>query len=282
MVLGSIKRLFYKTLFPILIVVSLSESGEVLVDRVIASVNGEPILESELRVASLYYGISDRKKLIDKLVDLYLVYTFLKGRGAEVPESYIDQAVESMAKMNGKTVEEFYKELYSMGVTPKALKDFLEKEMFFNMGLQTMVMSKIDNINVEEYLSGKEKRVVRKIKLLAVPRDKAHLMAEAVKTKGGLEDMARVVGEPVEELIVGKGELVKPLDTKVWNSPIGLRVFAEDERYIYIAEILEEEEIYGDKTRKEIEREILVREFEKEKEKLLKRLRTTSVISVVY
>ncbi len=282
MVFGDTKKLFYKALLPILVIVSLVNAREVLVDRVVASVNGEPILESELRVASLYYGLSDRKELINKLIDLYLVYTFLKGRGAEVPESYINQTVERMAEMNGKTVEEFYKEIYSMGITPKALKDFLEKEMFFNMGLQTLVMSKIENINIEDRLSDKEKRVVRRIKLLTVPREKAHLMAEAVKTKGTLEDMAEVVGEPVEELVVGKGDLIKQLDSKVWGSPVGLRVFAEDEKHIYIAEILEEEEIYGGKTRAEIEREIMLKEFEKEKEKLLERLRATSVISVIY
>ncbi len=279
MVFGGFKKVFYTIVFSTFLI-SISFSQRVLVDRIIASVNGEPILESELRVASLYYGTSNREELIDRLVELYLVYTYLKSTGASVPQVYIDDTVERMAKINGKTVEEFYEEIYRMGVTPKDLKNFLEKEIMFGMGLQSLIMAKLNKVNVDKRLPDKEKKIVRRIKLLTVPRTKAQLMAEAVRSKGSLEKIANMVREPLEELIVQTGDLVEPLDKKVWESPIGIRIFAEDEKNIYIAEIVEEEEVYGGKTKKELEMELIQREFEKEKEKFLDKLRTSSVIEI--
>ncbi len=281
MVFGGIKRIYYSFILSIFLI-AISFSQRVLVDRVIASVNGEPILESELRVASLYYGTADRRKLIDKLIERYLIYTYLKGTGAKVPEKYINETIERMAKMSGKEVDEFYEEIYRSGITPKDLKNFLEKEIMFSMGLQSLIASKLEKLNVEEELDDSKKRIVRKIKLLTVPRSKANLMAEAVKSRGNLEKMAEIVMEPVEELVVEKGDLVKPLDEKVWTSPVGIRVFAEDKDHIYIAEIVEEEELYGNKTRKEIEMELIRREFEKEKDKFLSKLRTNAIIEILY
>ncbi len=280
MVFRSFKKVLYTFGFSIFLI-SFAFSQRILVDKVIASVNGEPILESELRVASIYYGISSRRELLDKLIEVYLVYTYLKGSGASVPQQFIDETIERMAKMNGKTVEEFYEDIYRMGITPGDLKSFLEKEIMFNMGLQSMVMSRIEKINVEEKMEPTERKIVRRIKLLTVPRTKANLMAEAVKSKGGIEKMAEIVREPLEELVVERGDLVKPLDEKVWNSPVGIRVFAEDRENIYIAEIVSEEELFDGKTRREIEMELIKEEFEKEKEKFLRRLRANAVIDIL-
>ena len=63
---------------------SASATGKIqLVEATLAVVNKEPILFSDLRLYQLLFQISDAKKALEKLIDIYLVSQYAKERGVK-------------------------------------------------------------------------------------------------------------------------------------------------------------------------------------------------------
>ena len=69
---------FKKALCGVLLWTAISFSA-VLVDRVVASVYSEPILESDVKMGMLFYEGLTKKQVVDKLVEHMLLYQFLVG-----------------------------------------------------------------------------------------------------------------------------------------------------------------------------------------------------------
>ena len=77
------------------LILSLVFSGsELLVDRVVAVVDGQPILASELR------GARDTQAAVEQLIEKRLLLAEAKRRGIEVNESALDQAIEQIQSRN--------------------------------------------------------------------------------------------------------------------------------------------------------------------------------------
>jgi len=101
---------FKKALCGVLLWTAISFSA-VLVDRVVASVNSEPILESDVKMGMLFYEGLTKKQVVDKLVEHMLLYQFLVGRGLQVPQELIDGTIQNIAKANGTDLEGLAREL---------------------------------------------------------------------------------------------------------------------------------------------------------------------------
>ncbi len=279
MVSGSFK----KVLCGVLLWTALSFPA-VLVDRVVAFVNSEPILESDIKMGMLYYATSDRKQILNKLLEDMLFYQFLTGRGLQAPSELIEEALQNIAKANKTTLEGIAQELAKESLSLQDLRRFLERELLATQGLSAFLEREVKVSNVElelERLKSGNVKVVREIELLVIDRKDEGKLRTTFSPEKGLEKLAQEMGLSLEKLKVGKGELVEPLDREVWKVNVGGLAFAEDKEHIYMARVLSQEEVVEGKSAEELKQEILLRKLEARRKELLERLRKNSFIKIV-
>ncbi len=256
-----------------------------LLDRVVANVNGEPILESELKVASIFYGIKDRKKLIDILVEKHLIAQFLSRQGLNIPEDYIDQLIKDIATSNNKSVEELYEELRKENLTIEDLRNFLRVEVASTLGLREYLSSRIDVSEIEielERLKHGEVKFLKEIELLVIDKKDKEKLLKLIEEKGtNLKEVAKALGTEVERLKVRRGDLVDPLDREVWRAREGDLAIAEDEDRIYLAKVLRTVRVFSGRSEDEIRKEILSRKIEEEKKRIISKLKKESFVQIL-
>lgn len=266
----------------LLLLIGLSFSQ--LLDRVVANVNGEPILESELKVARIFYGAVDRRELINMLVEKHLIAQFLRENGMNVPEAYIDQVVKEIAESNGRSLEELYEDLRREGLTPDDLRSFLRVEITATLGLREYLRNRIEVSEIEielERLRKGEVDYLREIELLIIPASKKEKVLEAVSEKGSdLQEIAKSLGLKTERLRVKRGELVEPLDREVWRTPKGELTVAEDGEHLYLARVLREVRVFSGRSEEEIREEILRKKIEREREEIVRKLRRERFVEI--
>ena len=278
-----VSRSFKKILGGVLLWTTLSFSA-VLVDRVVASVNSEPILESDIKMGMLYYATNDWKEVLDKLIEDMLLYQFLVGRGMQVPPELIEQALVNIARVNRMTLDGIAQELAKEGLTLQDLRRFLEREILATQGLIAFLEREVRVSDVElelERLKSGNIRVVRNIELLVIDRKDEGKLKTIFSPEKGLDAIAKEMGVSLEKLRVARGDLVEVLDKEVWRASLGEIVFAEDKDHVYIAKVLSQEEITEGKSVEELREEILLRKMETRRQELLERLRRNSFIKII-
>ena len=268
-------------LFTALVVFSFAQQ---LVDRVVASINGDPILESDVKLGMLFYNTTDRREAISRLVDVWLINQFLQGKGVGVQEELLDQALVKIAQANNMSLERLQNELQKEGLTLRDLKEFLRKEILFSQGIYAVLLREVNvsalDLELEKLKRG-EVEVKRLVEVVVVDKkDSERLMRALEKTKD-LRELARALGLEVETLLVKKGELVESLDKEVWKAKVGELVFGEDKEHIYVAKVLEIKEEYKGKSLEELKEELLQKKLEERKKELLQNLRKKSFIRIM-
>ncbi|HCO39504.1 MAG TPA: peptidylprolyl isomerase [Aquificaceae bacterium] len=279
MVSGSFK----KVLCGVLLWTAISFSA-VLVDRVVASVNSEPILESDVKMGMLFYEGLTKRQVIDKLVEHMLLYQFLIGKGLQVPQELIDGTIQNIARANKTDLEGLARELAKENLTLQDLRRFLERELLATQGLMAFLGReiKVSDMEIElEKLKRGDIKVVRNIELLVVDKREGSKLVDVFKPSKPLEVIAKELGVDLERLRVSRGELVEVLDKEVWRAKVGDVVMAEDKDHIYIARVISEENTSQDKDIEEIKQEILLRKIEQRKQELIERLRKNSFVKVL-
>ncbi len=279
MVSGSFKKI----LGGVLLWSALSFSA-VLVDKVAASVNLEPVLESDIKMAMLYYATADRRQLLSKLVDDMLLYQFLIGRGLQVPQELIEQALVDIARANRTNLDGIAQELAREGLTLQDLRRFLERELLATQGLIAFLEREIKVSDVElelEKLKSGNVKLVKDIELLVIDRKDEEKLKANFKPEKGLEALSKDMGLSLERLRVEKGDLVEVLDREVWRSSPGQIVFAEDNEHIYIARVLSQKEVLEGVNLEELRESILLKKVEARRQELLEKLRRNSFIKII-
>ncbi len=256
-----------------------------LLDKVIASVNGEPILLSDLRMGLIYYRIEDKEQLLNKLIEVNLFYQYLTQKGIDIPDEKVDELVRNIAEANGISLEELVNELRKQELTLKDFKELLKKDLIATAGLREYLLRNINISEVELELAKLKKgylKIKKKIELVSVPKDKAREVEKFLTDlRMDLEELAKEVGGHYQTLSVEKGDLIKELDERVWKAEKGELIFAEDERNIYILRVLGEERVSEGIDEEELRQEILVRKLEEEYRKLKEELLKNSVIAII-
>ncbi|MCS7261930.1 MAG: SurA N-terminal domain-containing protein [Aquificaceae bacterium] len=254
-----------------------------LVDRVVASVNAEPILESDIKMGMLFYEGATRGQVLEKLVENTLLYQFLTSRGLQVSNELVEEALQSIAKNNSTTVEGIGQELRRHGLTLQDLRRFLSKEILVTQGLRVFLERDValweKQVELERQKLG-QTTVVREVELIVVDRKQERRLREVFDPRRELQEMAKALGTKVERLKVSRGELVDVLDREVWKTKVGELVLAEDEEHIYVARVLSQQEVLGGKTVEELMQEILLKRIEKKRRELLERLKKNSFVKV--
>jgi len=263
--------------------VTFSFAGR-LFDRVVASVNGEAILESDLKLGMLFYNSADKQEVLSRLLDVWLINQFVQGKGLSVQEEILDQNILRLAQFNNMSLEELQKELETEGLTLKDLKEFLRREMIFSQGIYAILIREVDvssvELALEKYKAG-EVVVKRVVDVITVEKEDGQKVLSILEKTRDFEEIAKLLGLNPERLSVERGMLVDSLDKEVWNAKVGDLVFAEDEDHIYIARVFEIREEYKGKSIEELREEILLKKLEERKKELIENLRKRSFIKVV-
>ena len=252
-------------LFTALVILSFAQG---LVDRVVASVNGDPILESDIKLGMLFYNTTDKKEVVSRLVDVWLINQFLQGKGIGVQEELLDQTLIKIAQANNMSLERLQNELQKEGLTLRDLKEFLRKELLFSQGIYAVLLREVNvsalDLELEKLKRG-EVEVKRLVEVVVVDKkDGERLMRDLEKTKDPWE-LAKTLGLEVETLLVKRGELVESLDKEVWNAKVGELVFGEDQGHIYVAKVVEVKEEYKGKSMEELKEELLEKSLKRER-----------------
>jgi len=268
-------------LFTALVVFSFAQG---LVDRVVASVNGDPILEGDVKLGMLFYNTTDKREVISRLVDVWLINQFLQGKGVGVQEDLLDQTLIKIAQANNMSLEGLQKELQKEGLTLRDLKEFLRKEILFSQGIYAVLLREVNvsalDLELEKLKRG-EVEVKRLVEVVVVDKkDGERLMKALEKTKDPRE-LAKALGLEVETLLVKRGELVEGLDKEVWNAKVGELVFGEDQEHIYVAKVVEVREEYKGKSLEELKEELLEKKLEERKRELLQNLKKKSFVRIM-
>lgn len=268
-------------LFTALVILSFAQG---LVDRVVASVNGDPILESDVKLGMLFYNTTNKREVVSRLVDVWLINQFLQEKGIGVQEELLDQTLIRIAQANNMSLERLQNELQKEGLTLRDLKEFLRKEILFSQGIYAVLLREVNvsSLDLElEKLKRGEVEVKRLVEVVVVDKkDSERLMKALEKTKEPRE-LAKALGLEVEILLVKKGELVESLDKEVWKAKVGELVFGEDKEYIYVAKVVEVREEYKGKSLEELKEELLEKKLEEKKRELLQNLRKKSFIRIM-
>jgi SurA N-terminal domain. len=263
--------------------VTFSFAGR-LFDRVVASVNGEAILESDLKLGMLFYNSADKQEVLSRLLDVWLINQFVQGKGLSVQEEVLDQSILRLAQFNNMSLEELQKELETEGLTLKDLKEFLRREMIFSQGIYAILIREVDvssvELALEKYKAG-EVVVKRVVDVITVEKEDGQKVLSILEKTRDFEEIAKLLGLNPERLSVERGMLVDSLDKEVWNAKVGDLVFAEDKDHIYIARVSEIREEYKGKSIEELREEILLKKLEERKKELIENLRKRSFIKVV-
>jgi len=104
-----------------------------IIDKVIASVNGEPITSYDIQITSQNLKISPNQAL-NYLIDQKLINSEIKKRGISVDDYEINEAINKIAKRNHLTLFEFENILMQRGEYEKFKKkikeDLLKQKLF--------------------------------------------------------------------------------------------------------------------------------------------------------
>ena len=102
---------------------SMAQAGE----RVVATVDGIPILESQVRANIGKKG--DRQSALDKIIDDLLVQKAIQESGVKIDPREIDRVVEDTAARNGLTYGQFLDALDYQGISLNAFKQQISRQM---------------------------------------------------------------------------------------------------------------------------------------------------------
>jgi hypothetical protein len=268
-------------LFTALVILSFAQG---LVDRVVASVNGDPILEGDVKLGMLFYNTTNKREVVSRLVDVWLINQFLQGKGIGVQEELLDQTLIKIAQANDMSLERLQNELQKEGLTLRDLKEFLRKELLFSQGIYAVLLREVNvsTLDLElEKLKRGEVEVKRLVEVVVVDKKDGERLMRALERTKDPRELAKALGLEVETLLVKKGELVESLDKEVWKAKVGELVFGEDQEYIYVAKVVEVREEYKGKSLEELKEELLEKKLEERKRELLQNLRKKSFIRIM-
>ena len=256
-----------------------------LIDKVVASVNGEPILLSDLKMAEIYYGIHDKSELLKRLIEVNLFYQYLTKKGINIPDEKVDELVKKIAKSNGMSLEELVEKLNKYDLTLKDFKELLKKDLIATAGLREYLIRNIKISEIELELAKLKKgllKVKKKIELVSIPKQRAKEVEMLLTGLDiDLKALAKKVGGHYQILSVEKGDLIKELDERVWKAKKGELLFAEDNKNLYILRVLGEVKEAEGVNEEELKREILAKKLKEEYQKLKEELLKNSTIEII-
>ena len=113
------KRLIIPVLgiFFIFIISSFAFSAPAVVDKIVATVNGNAITTYEMKNLAPFYPSERGSALLDKIIDDYVIMDYAKKNlMIDVTDSDIDSYIEHLAKANNISVDDMYAKIKEEGI----------------------------------------------------------------------------------------------------------------------------------------------------------------------
>lgn len=261
-----------------------SSFPQVLLDKVVASVNGEPILMTDVTLGIAFYNVDDEKTVLQQLIDTWLLSQYVESKGGQVSEEYIHNMLVDIAKANNKSLDALIQDLQKQNISAQDLKNFLRKFILSTQALDILLLKDIRVSDIEteiERLNRGSLKLVREIKLLLIDKKDSQKLSQLVEQEKDIQKIAQALGVKMEHLEVRKGDLIDALDAEVWKAGKGEIVFAEDNNYIYMAQILGQKEVSDSANIETIKEELLRKKLESARKDLLEKLKKKSFIRVI-
>ena len=117
---------------------SMAQAGE----RVVATVDGIPILESQVRANMGKKG--DRQSALDKIIDDLLVQKAIQESGVKIDPREIDRVVEDTAARNGLTYGQFLDALDYQGISLNTFRQQIANQMVMGAVRNKAIQESID------------------------------------------------------------------------------------------------------------------------------------------
>ncbi len=154
----------------IALVLLLSNLSFAVQERVVAIVDGNMIMESQV-IQSLGNKTNNKKnrsQALEAIIDDYLVQKAIKESGAKINDAIVDQEVENMANRNGLTYGQLLDVLDEQGIPFNQYKKQLAHQM---------IMAQVQQFTVSKLIQVDPKKV----------QQLAHKMLKKDKSKGKLK-----------------------------------------------------------------------------------------------
>lgn len=205
-----------------LIAVSATTEG-VTVDRVLATINNEPVTLSDYKRFILRSGLSASPETVDEnilknLINNRVVFTEAKKSNIEAGETEILQIIKEFKEGNNLSDEEFKKGLAEEGMTIDSYKTFLREKVISLKFIDREVNSKIaiSEKEVEKYYNNNLKLFIDKTERMVVGAIFVKLPVNATLTE--VTDLKLKSLKIVSEL--KRGEQFERMNTLYSDEPL--------------------------------------------------------------
>ncbi len=289
-----VKYFIYLFIFLILSIPTLTFANDkdnnllkdyILVDKIIAVVNGKPVLKSELKLFQEFYGIQNEKKALNELINQILISQTAENMGITASQEEINRYILDLAKRNNMNSIEELKEVFEReGIAFSEFKDLIKRQIlvgkFTHQYLREKFLEATEEGKVEKsatvrvlYLSKNSpdfEEKYKKVKSLLYKEPFSKLVKlysddETTKENGGLLKNIK------------EGFLNKEIDKKLWGYRKGDIFEVNTDDGIFFIKIEDIEKKFTD----DIDNKKLEEKIKKEIDLLIQKLRENSVIKYI-
>ncbi len=120
--------LFLLALFSLFSFTAFSKG--IVVDKIVATVEGQPITAYELENISGFYNSKSTKELVNRVIDDYVVMYYAKKMGIVVTDDDINRYINNMANSNGMSEDAFLQKIKEQGIDLDYYKKGVELSLY--------------------------------------------------------------------------------------------------------------------------------------------------------
>ncbi len=281
-----------------------SATEAVIIERIVAVVNGHPITLTELQERAIFYKNATGqelplKEVLKKVIMEELQLQEAKKLGLDVGDDVVDSYIENFKKENNLSDKEFKEFLKEKGITLKAYREEIRRRITINklMNYEIKMRVAVAEEEVKEYYEKHKEMFKRPPKaevwLIFIPEEEGKELAEKVYALAA-------GGEPFEALAkkyskgpaaekggylgwVEKDTLLKEIDEFVFGSDKKLGLIERPEGY-YIVKVgkrLKENYVPFEQVKEDIRRKLLDERIQKRYKKWLDELLSRATIKIM-
>jgi len=260
-----------------------------IVDYIVAVVNGEPILYSELLKYAKENHISDLRAARDSLIEKKILLTEAKEEGLTVSEEEVDEALKDLMRRGGfKSKEDLEKALEKEGLNLEEIKEKLKEQLLIAKLIARKVKPKVKvtDIDVEKVCRKEKASRVREVYyIFTKDKNKAEKALEILKAGVPFEKVAKEYSEdPITAKRGGylgqvkEGTLIKPLDIAVFTTKPGKLKLVQTKEGYFILYVKSEKK--GGCNREKIRRELYMKRFQERLKAFINELKKKASVKV--
>lgn len=277
--------------FLLLLFIPFLSTEAKVVDYIVAVVNDEPVLYSDLKNYAKENGITDLEVALKSLIEKKILLTEAKNEGIKVSDEEVEDALKDLKKSNGfESDEEFIKALKKEGLTLEEVKEKIKEQILISRLIGKNVRSKVrvSDLEVEKACKAKKGNVLREVYYIFVTSsEKLKEVEKLLSSQKPFEEVARKFSEdPVTAKRGGyvgkvkKGMLIEPVDSTVWSIKPGKYKVVKGNNGYYVVYVKKEEKEGCNKD--EIKKELYMKKFRKALKEYLDSIKKKASVKIYF